>query len=98
MHFISVVTARFDVLFKSLNVTKTINIFLAHRRGFTIRLKKLKPRAPDFGGTKILGVWAISSVSVSNYIFVVLVWFNARFFATPLKIPMDKKNECRGLK
>jgi len=24
------VTARFDVLFKSLNVTKTINIFLAH--------------------------------------------------------------------
>jgi len=29
-----VVTARFDVLFKSLNVTKTINIFLAHFRFF----------------------------------------------------------------
>jgi len=28
------VTARFDVLFKSLNVTKTINIFLAHFRFF----------------------------------------------------------------
>jgi len=26
------VAARFDVLFKSLNVTKTINIFLAHFR------------------------------------------------------------------
>jgi len=26
------VTARFDILFKSLNVTKTINIFLAHFR------------------------------------------------------------------
>ena len=32
MHFISVVTARFDVLFKSLNFTKTIKIFLAHFR------------------------------------------------------------------
>jgi len=30
MHFISVVMVRFDVLFKSLNVTKTINIFLAY--------------------------------------------------------------------
>jgi len=29
------VTARFDVLFKSLNVTKTINIFLAHFRLLT---------------------------------------------------------------
>jgi len=28
------VTARFDVLFKSPNVTKTINIFLAHFRFF----------------------------------------------------------------
>jgi len=27
-------TARFDVLFKSLNVTKTIDIFLAHFRFF----------------------------------------------------------------
>jgi len=38
MRFISVVTARFDVLFKSLNITKTINIFLAHFRF----LKKLQ--------------------------------------------------------
>jgi len=28
----SVVATRFDVLFKSLNVTKTINVFLAHLR------------------------------------------------------------------
>jgi len=35
MHFIrsvGYITTRFDVLFKSLNVTKTINIFLAHFR------------------------------------------------------------------
>jgi len=33
MHLIrSVVTARFDVLFMLLNVTKTINLFLAHFR------------------------------------------------------------------
>jgi len=42
MHFIRSVgvwvTARFDVLFMSLNVTKTINIFLAHFRF----LKKLQ--------------------------------------------------------
>jgi len=48
MHFISVVTTRFDVWFKLLNVTKTIDMFLAHRRGFTIRLKKPKPRVRDF--------------------------------------------------
>jgi len=35
MHFIrsvGYITTRFDVLFKSLNATKTINIFLAHFR------------------------------------------------------------------
>jgi len=37
------------------------------RRGLTIRLKKLKPRAPDFWVPKILGARAISTISVSNY-------------------------------
>jgi len=41
------------------------------RRGFIIRLKRVKPRAPDFGGPKILGVRTISSISVS-IIFVFL--------------------------
>jgi len=43
------------------------------RRGFAIRLKRLKPRAPDFGGPKNF-VRTISSVLASNYIsFFVLV-------------------------
>jgi len=41
---------------------------LAFRHGFTIRLKRFKPRAPDFGGPKILRVRTISSISVRNYI------------------------------
>jgi len=35
-----------------------------------IRLKRLKPKAPDFGGPKILGVRTISSTFVSNYICI----------------------------
>ena len=42
------------------------------RRGFTIRLKTLKPRAPDFGRPQILGVRTISSIFVSNYICIFL--------------------------
>ena len=38
------------------------------RRGFTIRLKRLQPRAPTLGGSKISGVRTISSIFVSNYI------------------------------
>jgi len=46
------------------------------RRGLTIRLKKLKRRAPDFRVPKILEAWTISSISVSNYlcIFVLVQW------------------------
>jgi len=44
-------------------------------RGFTIRLKMLKPRAPDFGGPQNLEVRTISSNSV-----VSLFWINARIF------------------
>jgi len=40
------------------------------RRAFNIRLKRLKPRAPDFGGSKIMGVRTISSNSASNYICI----------------------------
>jgi len=42
----------------------------ASRRGFTIRLKRLKPRAPEFGDPKNLEVRTISSISVSNYICI----------------------------
>ena len=54
-----------------------------HKRGFTIRLKRLKPRAPDFEGPQHFGSRKISSISVS-IIFVFLFWFNARFLTTPL--------------
>jgi len=47
-------------------------MFWSTRRGFTIRLKRLKPRAPD----------SISSISVS--IIFVFFWFKARFFIMPL--------------
>ena len=39
------------------------SILHACRRGFTIRLKRLKPRGPE-----ILGVRTICSISVSDYI------------------------------
>jgi len=41
------------------------------RRGFTIRLKRLKPRDPDFGRPQNFGVRTISSIFVSN-LFVFL--------------------------
>ena len=48
------------------------------RRGFTIRLKRLKPRAADFGGPQNFGSKTISRIFVSNCIFV-LFWFTAHF-------------------
>ena len=36
----------------------------------TIRLKKLKPRAPDFWVPKILGARTVSTIAVSNYICI----------------------------
>jgi len=52
---------------------------------FAIRLKRLQPRSPMSRGPKILGLRTISSISVSNYICTVLLfWFNARFFTLPL--------------
>ena len=38
--------------------------------GFAIRLKRLKPRARDLRGSKILGVRTVSSISVSNHICI----------------------------
>jgi len=40
------------------------------RCGFTIRLKRLKTRAPDFRGPKILRVRTIVSIFVSNCICI----------------------------
>ena len=51
---------------------------LTPRRGFTIRLKRLKPRAPDFGRPQNFASRTISSIS-ANIIFVFLFWFNTRF-------------------
>jgi len=56
---------------------------IALRRGFTIRLKRLKPRAPDLGGPKISGARTISSTFVSNYICM-LVLVQRTFFTTLL--------------
>jgi len=55
------------------------------RRGFTIRLKRLKPRAPDYGGPKILGVRTISGISICF-----LFWFNARFYHASNKRSLQK--------
>jgi len=53
-----------------------------HRRGFTIRLKRLKPRAPIFGGPKILVARKISSIFASNYICIfVLVQRTFSYYA-----------------
>jgi len=52
------------------------------RRGFTIRLKRLEPRAPILGGSKILGVRTNSSIFVSNHICIfVLVQRTFSYYA-----------------
>jgi len=44
------------------------------RRGFTIRLKRLKLRAPRFRGwPNLLGVSTISSISISIYICILVL-------------------------
>jgi len=40
------------------------------RRGFAIRLKRLKPRAPNFGDPKILGIRRIWSILVITFVFL----------------------------
>jgi len=55
----------------------------AGRRGFTIRLKRIKSRAPYIGGPKILEIRTISSISVSIYICI-LVLSQRTFFTMPL--------------
>ena len=53
--------------------TPRSNVF---RRGFTIRLKRLMPRGPKFGGVR-----TIFSISESNYICIfVMVKRSLRFF------------------
>jgi len=72
-------------------------------RGFTIRLERLKPRAPDFGGAqsfgskpKVLGVRTISSISVSDYICI-FVLIQHTFFTMPLAKDLYK-NKSKRLK
>jgi len=50
------------------------------RRGFTIKLKRLMPRAPDFGGPKILGIRKISSISISIYICILVLLQRTCFY------------------
>jgi len=55
---------------------------LRFRRGFTIRLKRLKPKAPILGDPKILGVRKISSIFANNYIGIfVLVQRTISYYA-----------------
>jgi len=44
-----------------------IKLFGPSRGGFIIRLKRLKPRAPNFEGAQNFGSRTISSISASNY-------------------------------
>ena len=53
------------------------------RRGFTIRLKKLKPRAPDFWGPYNFEIETISSIPVS-IVFVFCFGSTHVFFTMPL--------------
>jgi len=53
------------------------------RRRFTIRLKRLKLKALDFGGPERLGVRTVSSISVSNDICI-FVLVQRTFFTMPL--------------
>jgi len=52
------------------------------RCGFTIRLKRLKPWAPNFGGPQNFGSRTISSIPVSNYTCI-FVLVQRTFFTTP---------------
>jgi len=61
------------------NVERSCDVRCQCRRGFTIRLKRLKSRAPEFGGPKILAVRTISSISV-GIIFVFFVLIQRTFF------------------
>ena len=90
------VTARFDVLFKSLNVIKTINIFLAQFRF----LKKLQifsmllgimhaapplPKSPLISSYKQQNIWPKISVAYFTkwfqYIFIVGGWSGGCIFS-----------------
>jgi len=61
------------------NVERSCDVRCQCRRGFTIRLKRLKSRAPEFGGPKILAVRTISRISV-GIIFVFFVLIQRTFF------------------
>jgi len=50
------------------------------RHGFTIRLKRLEPRAPDFGVPEILGVRTISSIFIDNYTCIFVLFQRMLFY------------------
>jgi len=66
------------------------------RRGFLIRLKRLKPWVPDFLGPQNFEVGKISSIFVRNCIYIFIL-FNARFLHAANKRSIWK-NEHEGLK
>ena len=77
----------------SANLTKTIlfdtKIFL--KNGFTMRLKRLKPRAPDFRGLQNFGSKENFRCFCKQLYLYFLFWFNARFFTIPLTKDLYRK-------
>jgi len=68
--------------------------YAGHRRGFTIRLKRLKPRAPDFGGHQNCGSKDNFQHFCRHYIcnFVLV---QRTFFATPLAKDLDRRMSAK---
>jgi len=72
--------------------------YLLHRRGFTIRLKRFEPRAPDFGESQNFG----SEENFQHFykrlhLYFVLVQRTFLYLAAN-KISLQEKNEREGLK
>jgi len=67
------------------------------RRGFTIRLKRLKPRAPDFWGPQNFGSKENFQYFRSNHICIFVLVQRTFPYYVACKRSLQK-NECEGLK
>ena len=67
--------------------TYLVKTFLP-RCGFTIRLRKLEPRAPKLGGPEIPGARKISRIFVSNYICIFVLVQCTYFYYAEKKISL----------
>jgi len=71
--------------FKSVDSKVPSFYFGSSRRGFTIRLKRLKPRAPDFEGPQNFGSKDNFQHFLSNYVCIFLLVQRTFFYCTANK-------------